>query len=197
MHSYVYSSYNSRCRSCVVVCCIIFACLMRLTSGTIMGDECDWTGSGLTTPSEDRGVTPVYLRCTAGKVTWLYPRGALRVLLRMPTPDRDFRACIKLHPDGGKNLPVRLFLEGPRSLHQLYSHVEEKPKAVRCFQSKNGQAAIYIEAIDNDIVTKRVVELDYDLQPLPKGKRTYDSFEGKEKKRKKMCGNNNVFFFSA
>lgn len=78
-----------------------------------------------------RGVTPVYLRCTAGRVTWMYPRGALRVLLRLPGQDREFRACIKVHPDGGKDYPARLFLEGPRSLLQLYSHEDGGPRPVR------------------------------------------------------------------
>lgn len=159
--------------------CVIFACLMWVTSATIMGDECDWTGSGLTTSSEDRGVTPVYLRCTAGRVTWLYPRGALRVLLRLPGQDREFRACIKVHPDGvNQHLAARLFLEGPRSLLPLYSHEDGGHKAVRCFQSRNGQVALYIEAItSSSSMIKRVAKIEYDLQPLPRGVKSYDVSE--------------------
>ncbi|KAF5294937.1 hypothetical protein FQR65_LT10650 [Abscondita terminalis] len=159
--------------------CVIFACLMWVTSATIMGDECDWTGSGLTTSSEDRGVTPVYLRCAAGRVTWLYPRGALRVLLRLPGQDREFRACIKVHPDGvNQHLAARLFLEGPRSLLPLYSHEDGGHKAVRCFQSRNGQVALYIEAsTTGSSMIKRVAKIDYDLQQLPKGVKYYDPSE--------------------
>ncbi|KAF2880864.1 hypothetical protein ILUMI_25309 [Ignelater luminosus] len=166
-----------RGRTSLMDYCVIFACLMWVTSATIMGDECDWTGSGLTTSSEDRGVTPVYLRCTAGRVTWLYPRGALRVLLRLPGHDREFRACIKVHPDGEKHLAARLFLEGPRSLLPLYAHDDNGHKAVRCFQSRNGQAALYIEATGSDTMRKRVAEIEYDLQPLPRGTRVYDPTE--------------------
>ncbi|KAB0796212.1 hypothetical protein PPYR_10273 [Photinus pyralis] len=158
--------------------CVIFACLMWVTSATIMGDECDWTGSGLTTSSEDRGVTPVYLRCTTGRVTWLYPRGALRVLLRLPGRDREFRACIKVHPDGvNQHLAARLFLEGPRSLLPLYSHENGGHKPVRCFQSRHGQVALYIEAIGGSSMIKRVAKIEYDLEPLPKGSQAYDPTE--------------------
>ncbi|RZC32452.1 meteorin-like protein [Asbolus verrucosus] len=148
---------------------------------------------GLSSSSSGRGVTPVYLRCSAGRVTWLYPRGALRVLLRLPGQEREFRACIKLHPDEKKEPAARLFLEGPRSLLPLYSHSDAN-KAIRfviakklspfltkvrcrCFNSKNGQAAIYVEATDVDTVTKRVAEVEYDLQALPKGVRGFDPTE--------------------
>lgn len=47
----------------------------------------------------------------------------------------------------------------------------------RCFQSKHGQAAIYVEATDSDPVTRRVADFEYDLQPLPRGK-GYDPAEG-------------------
>ncbi|GLV35023.1 hypothetical protein CBL_09503 [Carabus blaptoides fortunei] len=139
-----------------------------------MGDECDWTGSASST-STGRGVTPVYLRCSAGRVTWLYPRGALRVLLRLPSQDREFRACIKVHPQKGR-VPARLFLEGPRSLLPVYADNDGGNKATRCFQSKHGQAAIYVEATDSDPVTRRVADFEYDLQPLPRGK-AYDPAE--------------------
>lgn len=87
--------------------------------------------SGLSPSSTGRGVTPVYLRCSAGRVTWLYPRGALRVLLRLPSQDREFRACIKVHPDEKKEAAARLFLEGPRSLLPLYSHTDGGNRAIR------------------------------------------------------------------
>lgn len=53
--------------------------------------------SGLSVTAE-RGVTPVYLRCREGSVSWLYPRGALRLLFRPPLPadERDFRVCIRV-----------------------------------------------------------------------------------------------------
>jgi hypothetical protein len=156
---------------------IVSLAMVGLASSAIMGDECDWTGSGLSPSSTGRGVTPVYLRCSAGRVTWLYPRGALRVLLRLPGQDREFRACIKLHPDEKREPAARLFLEGPRSLLPLYATADGGNKAIRCFNSKNGQAAIYVEAADVDAVTKRVAEFEYDLQALPKGVRGFDPTE--------------------
>ncbi|KAK9891516.1 hypothetical protein WA026_014752 [Henosepilachna vigintioctopunctata] len=131
---------------------------------------------GLSTSSSERGVTPVYLRCRAGRIAWLYPRGALRVLLRLPGQDRDFRACVRVREDK-KRPAARLFLEGPRSLLKLYSHDDGSMKSIRCFNSKNGQAAIYVEAIENDGVTKMVADIEYDLQPLPRGVHAYDPSE--------------------
>lgn len=55
--------------------------------------------SGLSfTSSQERGVTPVYLRCREGAVTWMYPRGALRLLFRPPLPgdERDFSVCVRV-----------------------------------------------------------------------------------------------------
>lgn len=43
-------------------------------------------------------MTPVYLRCREGSVSWMYPRGALRLLFRptMPVDEKDFRVCIRV-----------------------------------------------------------------------------------------------------
>lgn len=49
----------------------------------------------------------------------------------------------------------------------------------RCFQSKNGQVAIYVEATESDTVHRRVADIEYDLQPLPRGGKVYDPAEGK------------------
>ncbi|CAH0548044.1 unnamed protein product [Brassicogethes aeneus] len=153
-------------------------CLISATSASIMGDECDWTGSGLTSSSLSRGVTPVYLRCATGRVTWLYPAGALRVLLRFPG-GKDFRACIKVRQDemDVKEPAARMFLEGPRSLLPLFAYNDGGHKGIRCFNSKKGQAAIYVEATQEQSILKRVSEMDYDLQPLPEGSKGYDPTE--------------------
>ncbi|XP_060535437.1 meteorin-like protein [Cylas formicarius] len=162
---------TSRTSFCVFVC----AFLIGLASTAILGDECDWTGSGLTSSPTSKGVTPVYLRCSAGKIKWLYPRGALRVLLRLPGRDRDFRACVKLR---GVKPTARVFLEGPRSLVPLYADSEAAPTAaIRCFNSKNGQAAVYIEATEEQTYRRSVTDLEYDLQQLPKTTLAYDYAE--------------------
>ncbi|CAG9771132.1 unnamed protein product [Ceutorhynchus assimilis] len=153
---------------------VVHSFLIGLSVASIMGDECDWTGSGLSTPSSDKGVTPVYLRCSAGKIKWMYPRGALRILLRLPSQDKKFRACIKVKSNAKPN--SRIFLEGPRSLIPLYDG-DSGAKPIRCFNSKRGQTALYIEAIDERSFEKQVTEIEYDLQQLPKNFYGYDPSE--------------------
>lgn len=159
--------------------------------------------SGLTTGTS-RGVTPVYLRCKAGRITWLYPRGALRVVLRLHNSNKDFKVCVKVLKHGLKEqkesmasdlysedevldfredvyttafskrlakkeegFPARLFLEGGRGLVPLYASDDGSGRYVRCFRSKNGQAAIYVEATPEEGEQRRSARLQYDLQPLP------------------------------
>ena len=60
--------------------------------------------SGLEGSAEDsssswRGsVRPVYLRCSQGSVSWLYPRGALRVVLRLGTAGKEFQVTTSRPP---------------------------------------------------------------------------------------------------
>lgn len=49
----------------------------------------------------------------------------------------------------------------------------------RCFNSKNGKVAIYVEATDDSSFKKRISEIEYDLQPLPRGSKGFDPSEGK------------------
>ncbi|CAB0000030.1 unnamed protein product, partial [Nesidiocoris tenuis] len=80
---------------------------------------------------EKRGVRPVYLRCSEGRLRWNYPEGALRVLLRLwgggASGGREFRACLR--PAPGLRLSASVYLEGPRSLNKLYAPQEpsERP----------------------------------------------------------------------
>ena len=124
-------------------------------------------------PSQGRGVTPVYLRCVQGHITWTYPRGALRVLLRLPNSEREFRGCIKVTPDFSG---ARLFVEGKRSLSPLFSLDDGAHKQmIRCFQSKKGQAAIYVEAVnESGEFKKEIAGFSYDLHPVAKGSSVYD-----------------------
>lgn len=139
-----------------------------------------WCFSGVSTAG--RGVTPVYLRCSAGQLSWSSPRGALRVLLRVGAAGREFRGCVRVRGRG-----ARLFLEGPRSLAPLYPDHggQDDPGGavpVRCFYSRHGQAALYVEA--SELGTPDVGEpkeefaLEYDLEPLPRGSK-FDDSQGK------------------
>ncbi|KAK6624099.1 hypothetical protein RUM44_010957 [Polyplax serrata] len=142
-------------------------------SEIVWGERADCASGLSLSPSQGRGVTPVYLRCTQGHVTWSYPRGALRVLLRLPNGDRDFRGCIKVTPEFAG---ARLFVEGRRSLSPLFSLDDGAHKQlIRCFQSKKGQAAIYVEASnDSGDFKKEVAGFSYDLHPVPRGSSVSD-----------------------
>ncbi|XP_045497744.1 meteorin-like protein [Colias croceus] len=153
-----------------------------------IGDQCDWTGSGLSTSAE-RGVTPVYLRCREGTVSWLYPRGALRLLFRPPLPadERDFRVCIRVirRPDPpdlfhslqlndlevAERFPARIFVEGVRKLIPLYAPDDDDPRELRCFRSKHGRAALYVEAEPEEGPKRRVATFKYEVRSL---ERHYD-----------------------
>ncbi|KAF7270620.1 hypothetical protein GWI33_016416 [Rhynchophorus ferrugineus] len=156
---------------------VLHSLMLGISFASIMGDECDWTGSGLSTPSTDKGVTPIYLRCSAGKIKWVYPRGALRALLRLPNQDRNFRACIKIRSTSKPSRPIaRVYLEGPRSLIPLYNG-EANSKRIKCFNSKKGQAALYIEATDERSFDRQMMEIEYDLHQLPRNTYGYDPAE--------------------
>lgn len=138
--------------------------------------------SGLTLYATDeisgRGVTPIYLRCSQGHLEWLYPRGALRVLLRFGASGRDFRGCVKV--SGGFS-GAHIFLEGSRSLLPLFPALQDggSVRLARCFQSRHGQAALYVEAISSrGDIQKQVAAFSYNLQPLPRGRSYYDAQEG-------------------
>ncbi|KAI8435802.1 hypothetical protein MSG28_004028 [Choristoneura fumiferana] len=144
--------------------------------------------SGLTSTSE-RGVTPVYLRCREGRVAWLYPRGALRLLFRpsMPADERDFRVCVRVvrRPDPpdlfhtlrlneteAERFPARIFAEGAHKLVPLYAPDDGDARELRCFRSRHGQAALYVEAEPEDGTKRREAVLRYETRTLVK--RHYD-----------------------
>ncbi len=120
-----------------------------------------WTG-------EIRGVTPVYLRCYQGRVSWVYPRGGLRVLLRLGSTGKDFKGCIRVNPSFAG---ARIFLEDKKFLKELYSPGDRLPvKLARCFPSRTGQAALYIEEATPSsspvLFPKYLAEFSYDLEAV-------------------------------
>ncbi|KOB74776.1 putative meteorin, partial [Operophtera brumata] len=121
---------------------------------------------GLSSNAE-RGVTPVYLRCREGSVSWLYPRGALRIIFRPPLPadERDFKVCIR-------RFPARLFVEGMKRLVPLYAPNDGDPRELRCFRSRRGRAALYVEAEPEEGTKRRVATFKYEAKPLQR--RHYD-----------------------
>lgn len=75
----------------------IFFLVIYLSSGL------EGTSSSSSEVQSLRGVKPVYLRCSQGSVSWLYPRGALRVVLRYGTAGKEFqvRTCFYTHTQTG------------------------------------------------------------------------------------------------
>lgn len=134
---------------------------------------------------ESRGVTPVYLRCYQGRVSWVYPRGGLRVVLRHGPTGKDFRGCVRVNPSFAG---ARIFAEDRRYLRELYSPGDGQPvRLARCFRSRYGQAVLYLEAAPPSISAaiglfpKYLAEFSYDLEPVKPN--TYDPVEGESESR--------------
>ncbi|CAG9584468.1 unnamed protein product [Danaus chrysippus] len=163
--------------------------LICLAEAGMIGDQCDWTGSGLSS-SDERGVTPVYLRCREGSVSWLYPRGALRLLFKppLPTGEKDFKVCVRVirrqdppdlfysldrnNTEVAGRFPARIFVEGVRRLVPLYAPDDGDVKELRCFRSRHGQAALYVEAEPEEGPKRRVATFRYEARSLER--RHYD-----------------------
>lgn len=149
----------------VLMACVIPTAVCGAPVGHV-GDGCDWVGSGLESPG-GRGVQPVYVRCSQGSVRWLYPRGALRVVLRLgsgPSP-RDFVGCLKAEAGFAG---ARVFLEEPARLLPLFSRADGRsPHLPRCFRSRNAHAALYVEAAPGpQPLQRQVAAFKYHLTPL-------------------------------
>lgn len=122
--------------------------------------------SGGKSTGETRRITPIYLRCSQGRVSWVYPRGGLRVLLRLGSTGKEFRGCIKVNPTFAG---ARIFLEENKNLKELYAPGDSLPvKRARCFHSRGGQTALYIEAATplSSVFPKFLAEFSYDLESV-------------------------------
>ncbi|XP_035694883.1 meteorin-like protein [Branchiostoma floridae] len=130
-------------------------------------DQCDWTGSGLSQLQESKSVQQVYFRCVEGTLQWKYPRGALRIVLEHGTSGRDFKGCVQADRTfSGANV----YLEEDEKLKLIIQDGESSDnlERLRCFSSKEGRTALYVEAAAHlsgaESVVKRVVALKYELQ---------------------------------
>lgn len=165
-------------RGLVVQCAVL--CFVLLVGHSVAGYDagCDWDGSGLRDPDDgstsrwtkSRSVVPVYLRCDQGRVTWRYPRGALRVVLRLggtgSGAPREFRACVKIP---GNSTGAAVHLEGHRRLLPIFKGPTPDGDEVHsCFTSYKGQAALFLEATtDTDHQLRRdTLRLWYHLTPV-------------------------------
>lgn len=169
---------------------VLCACLLLALGQSIACNDsgCDWDGSGLRSSDaartghasqrwlKSRSVVPVYLRCDQGRVTWRYPRGALRVLLRLGGTGsggaRDFRACVKV---AANSTGAAVHLEGYRRLIPIFKGQpassrlpQEDDEVRRCFTSYHGQVALFLEATPeaNHLLSRDTFRLWYHLTPV-------------------------------
>ncbi|XP_065338568.1 meteorin-like protein [Cloeon dipterum] len=161
-HSWRLSTVNA------VVFFVILASLAATTaSQNVITQECDWTGSG-SSGASDREVTPVYLRCTQGRVNWKLPRGAIRVVLRLPSPVSSvapFRACVRPLKGGGG---ATIWLEKGGSLKKMFREVRVQkgsPQSYKCAQSQNGQVVLFVDTVAG--APERDLSFLYHLEQLP------------------------------
>lgn len=164
------------CQVWIITSLVLVAMVKIVATETLIpSDGCDWEGSGLDYAPR-KGVQAVYLRCSQGRVDWAYPRSALRIVLRLPSTqgsESEFKGCVRIRKSsrGG-----RLFVEGHRRLHPLWAPGESSD-LVRCFTSRYGQVALYLEADPiPDQLAKDVITLEYDLEARTADK-LYDDLE--------------------
>ncbi|KAI2796894.1 hypothetical protein BLOT_014591 [Blomia tropicalis] len=173
--------------SSLIIHVILFATIVSVIDGShhhhhhhspYISDVCDWQGSGSPNVASDRSVVPIYLRCSRGSVQWLYPKGGLRVVLKLGTNNKEFRGCIRVARNSTKS--VRIYIEGKRQLHQIYAPDDGKHEDLfRCFVSVHAFMALFIETDPNENVTQSQdhVLFHYDLQASNNTKAIEDDYE--------------------
>lgn len=128
--------------------------------------------SALGATRHNRDIVSIYLRCSAGKITWKYPKGAIRIVLRPTFVNQSgFRVCLKMNrsdPDSttlaassthhhstvqndlkthAKHFNGRIYLSaGKRLIPFDGAEMDRDHHVVRCFNSMRDQATIYVEA---------------------------------------------------
>lgn len=118
------------------------------------------------TQHKDFGIQPVYLRCREGTVEWQYPRGALRIILRLGQSNKEFQGCLKV---SSYSSGATLYQEEPQRLKYLYGVSEETEvrSDQMCFRSVGGQVALFLEAHGpRSSLKKDTFKLAYDLEPV-------------------------------
>uniref|UniRef100_A0A8C4NCZ8 Meteorin like, glial cell differentiation regulator a n=1 Tax=Eptatretus burgeri TaxID=7764 RepID=A0A8C4NCZ8_EPTBU len=142
-------------------------------------DPCVWKGSGLSHEVGSRDVEQLYLSCSQGALTWLYPTGALRLLLRPGTiaaPSGPVTACIQPNAEfAGANI----YLEHKDRLqllvdeHDLQKHRHRRtlfgpsssPENLYCF-SGLPLPAVFVQATPHADISRRVASFRFELQTL-------------------------------
>lgn len=74
--------------------------------------------------------------------------------------------------DVAERFPARIFVEGAKRLVPLYAPNDGDPRELRCFRSRRGRAALYVEAEPEEGPKRRVARFKYEAKPLQR--RHYD-----------------------
>ncbi|XP_072550146.1 meteorin-like protein [Salminus brasiliensis] len=124
-------------------------------------DMCSWSGSGLVREPLSGPVQQVRLRCSAGSVRWLFPRLALRLLLKPNVASsRPAALCIKATR---ASRGAAVYVERGGEL-QLLMEDGERPEQVHCISTDGAQgAAVFLQANPQSDIRRRAVGFRYEL----------------------------------
>lgn len=65
-----------------------------------------------------------------------------------------------------ERFPARIFVEGTHRLIPLYAPDDNDERELRCFRSRRGRAALYVEAEPENGLHRRVATFKYEAKPL-------------------------------
>ncbi|XP_002739010.1 meteorin-like protein isoform X2 [Saccoglossus kowalevskii] len=154
---------------CLVSCVVWVHC--HYTS-----DECDWIGSGLSEDPDNKSVQQLYLGCSKGRVDWDYAYGAIRITFQYGNSGKDFQGCIK---PSSKFTGANIYVEGRTKLEYLihpklqdkdHNNAEDEGlwkellSRTHCFESRDGRATLFAEAMPNMDGKRKTVSFEYDLK---------------------------------
>ncbi|KAI4896789.1 hypothetical protein NFI96_026701 [Prochilodus magdalenae] len=124
-------------------------------------DVCNWSGSGLVRDPLSGPVQQASLRCSAGSVRWLFPRLALRLLLKPNVASaRPAALCIKA---SRASRGATVYAERAGEL-QLLMEDGERPEQVHCVRTDGARgAAIFLQANPQSEFRRRAVSFRYEL----------------------------------
>ncbi|XP_078450374.1 meteorin-like protein [Lampetra planeri] len=136
-------------------------------SAEYSADQCSWRGSGLTHEPGSRSVEQLYLRCSEGSIEWLYPSGALRLVLKPNVPPSfpgaaAAVACLK-PSEGFRGASVYADRDG--ALQLVMSERDARADRTYCLRAAPGRPlAIFVQATPQTDISRKVAAFRYELR---------------------------------
>ncbi|OQV14599.1 hypothetical protein BV898_11218 [Hypsibius exemplaris] len=134
-------------------------------------EDCDWTGITKRSILADGSVQQEYLRCSSGRITWLYPEGALRITIHSPhhlhpsnnnnnnmkTPSSRHRVCLTVtDPHSLQGVNVYLQQDTPKPRLVFSTSPKKTPSTIpipngnssdrKCFIQTSSVVTVYMES---------------------------------------------------